>query len=865
MTTLPEQLGGVDADVKHSRHARRAPPLAAALFGLLIGSLPAIAAAPAHAQDREVGYSRLPAFGRSIVYNDDTTALVVNPATLAFMPEPELRWTSVYLQHDAEVPWQGHSIGFGFPISILSMATGLRLDLVDPPGDEGFVSRPAQHNYQWLTWGLALRSGDSAGVGMSLQRSYSEGAPADGLASWSLGFLSRPWNALGLAFVANHINYPRNSAGGLVERSYDVGFALRPLGTRTLELGLEARYVDVPFGFWVPRATLGVDIAPLGRVRADFSVSDPEWDGGEDVLRGVWTASAALAIYINTPTGSTELSGGSVLGNVLGEEAELKPASNVQTEVALKGWREPAGPSVPRYAFRLRLEDTPSRREHVRLLRQLWRLADEPTLDAVLLELRTNPAGSLAHAQELRDALEHLRRHGKRVLCHLEDARGLALYTCAAADRILMNPAGGLRFSGLSTKTFYYASLLKKLGIRADFVRLGPHKSAPESFMRDSGSQIAQQDKIDLLQQYERQIVEGIAGGRQLAVDEVRRRIAQGPFVAPEAKQAGLIDGYAFDDQLEQELAKLVGWKVLVVDEPARVAPKHAGGTRRVALIHAYGNLIDGRSQTIPLLGMNLLGSYSMAETLKQIREDPSIAAVVLRIDSPGGSGMASDVLWREVQLTARHKPVIVSMGSVAASGGYYVAAAGTRIYANPLTLTGSIGVYYGKADVAQLMKKIGVSVEVYKTAPRADIESIFRPFSTDEKRVLKRKVRQFYETFLSRVVLSRKLKREEVTASPRGECGPASKPRRAGSSMSWAGCARPWPTPALRLGFLTTPPSSSCHPRSTHCSVRSWVWRACGHQRALLPTSRRSWRTWSERWHRSSSTPATSPWRSWN
>jgi protease-4 len=166
---------------------------------------------------------------------------------------------------------------------------------------------------------------------------------------------------------------------------------------------------------------------------------------------------------------------------------------------------------------------------------------------------------------------------------------------------------------------------------------------------------------------------------------------------------------------------------------------------------------------------MNLLGSYSMAETLKQIREDSSIAAVVLRVESPGGSGMASDVIWREVQLTARHKPVIVSMGTVAASGGYYVASAGTRILANPLTLTGSIGVYYGKADIAQLMKKIGVSVEVYKTAPRADIESIFRPFSADEKRVLKRKVGQFYETFLARVALSRKLSRQDVDRAGQG------------------------------------------------------------------------------------------------
>jgi protease-4 len=182
-----------------------------------------------------------------------------------------------------------------------------------------------------------------------------------------------------------------------------------------------------------------------------------------------------------------------------------------------------------------------------------------------------------------------------------------------------------------------------------------------------------------------------------------------------------------------------------------------------VAIVYLDGDMVDGRSKNIPFVGMKLAGSYTVAKTLKEVRENPLVGAVVLRIESPGGSAMAADVIWREVQLTAKEKPVIVSMGSAAASGGYYVAAPATRIFANPLTITGSIGIFYGKADVAELLKKIGVTVEVYKTAPRADAESIFRPFTTEERKELEKKVAQFYDVFVTRVSEGRKLSKPEV------------------------------------------------------------------------------------------------------
>jgi protease IV len=693
------------------------------------------------------------------------------------MPASEFRWSSIYLGEDAEVPWQGHSLALAFPLPIVPLSTGIRLDFIDPPSR---AQLPGVNlgNYQWLTWGLALGSAETASIGFSLQRTYSESEALHGLSSWSLGFTSRPFDQLGMAFTAQDINAPNIAFGTRLDRSYDIALAIRPFASRVVELGLEAKYVGSSDGVWVPRGTLGIDVGPLGRLRGEFSISDPR---DEETRR--WLASLSLAFYLNSPGGSMELAGGSLIGNALGPDARYNAHENIATDVAFRGFREPTGVEGPRYALRVRIESTPGAREHVALLRKLWAIAErEPKIEAVVFELRTTPAESMARVQELRDAIHYLRERGKRVLCHLEDADGSSLYLCAAANRILVNPAGGIRFAGLRTRYFYYKGLLDKLGIRAEVVRIGAHKSAPEMFTEYGATDVARADKTDLLQQHERQFVEGVAGGRKISPEVLRQRIAKGPFIASEAKAAGLVDDYAFDDQLEDQAGKLLGKRtVLLDDKRAPQARAHFGAVPQVAIIYVDGDMVDGRSETIPLLGNRLVGSYTIAEALKQVREDPRVGAVVLRIETGGGSAMAADVIWREVQLTAKRKPVVASMGAYAASGGYYIAAPATRIFANPLTITGSIGIFYGKADVAELLRKIGVNVEVYKTAPRADAESIFRPYTEEERRELQRKVSQFYGVFLSRVAFGRGISAAEVDKVGQGRVwtGEQALPRR--------------------------------------------------------------------------------------
>jgi protease IV len=293
---------------------------------------------------------------------------------------------------------------------------------------------------------------------------------------------------------------------------------------------------------------------------------------------------------------------------------------------------------------------------------------------------------------------------------------------------------------------------------------------APEQFMNEHASDVARADQEDFLHNVEGVFARNMALYRRIPEDEFRTISARGPFVAQEARDAKLVDGFAFDDELERVTHDVLGRKLRYekLSTPKKV-PETFGPRGKLALLYIDGDIIDGRSRNVPILDSKLVGSYTIAETVKRLREDGSVKAVVLRIESPGGSSLASDVMWRELVKLGEKKPLIVSMGSIAASGGYYVAAPGKIIYALPLTITGSIGIFYGKADVSELLGKLGVNIEVRKTTPRADAESFYRGFTDDERIELNRKVHQFYDVFLDRVAQGRHMTKEQVDAVGQG------------------------------------------------------------------------------------------------
>ena len=692
----------------------------------------------------------VPTPGRSLAGDDQASALARNPANLAFVPSAELRWTWVRTAATSTDPSRGHSLDVALPLP-LNLAVGARVDVLQPPRD---APAPFDAPVTWATWGLAVRARDAFALGASVRHAYGDAPAASGMTSVSLATTVRPMPALGVSVVGRDLNEPRSDAGFVLDRGVDVGLALRPLGTRALEIGVEDRYTRAA-DQWTPRATLGLDVPYVGRLRGEVSSTASPFASGSHPL----TAMVGLELGL----GSATYEGGAVFGSGVGGRAGF------YTGLALSGHQSP-GPPEPGYALRIRIEETPGARGHVQLLRRLWRLAGDPELAAVALLLKAEPADSLAHAEELGDAIRLLRANGKKVVCHFEDAKSRALHVCSQADRIAMNPAGGLRFAGLRAQYQYYGALLAKVGVHAQFVRVGAHKTAPEQFEREGPTDVARDDHVGLLRAYERVLLADVGGGRRIPTLELAATFARGPFVADEARQAHLVDVLAFDDELESVVAETLGRRVRLLDEaPPPPVPSRFGARRGVAVVYLDGDMIDGRSRDIPLLGMRVVGSYTIAETLEAVRKDPLVGAVVLRIESPGGSSMAADVMWREAALTARVKPVVVSMGGSAASGGYYVASAAHRIFASQTTLTGSIGVFYGKLDVAALSDKIGLHVETYRTAPRADAESIFRPFTPDETRELERKVEQFYGVFVDRVATGRHMSKQAVDAVGQG------------------------------------------------------------------------------------------------
>jgi protease-4 len=724
------------------------------------------AVATAHADPLPTSMEHVVSQGRSYVTDDTSEALVLNPANLAWLPAPEMRFDYVGCPNAAVKTGCGEALALATPL-FWGLSTSLRFDLATPAVGDGSYGNGfpyAGYQYGILSWGLSARLGDHGAFGVAFDHAYSSDAYLDSINAISAGLSYRPNTHFGFSVVARNFNRPSmevlpagplGTAAPVLDGQYTFGLALRPTGRRTFEIGLEEHYWQ-GIDQWTQRGTVGIDVPGFGRVFGSAEVANL----GNDTHRGV-LGTAGLELH----WGGLSAGGGALFGSGLGNGSTVGGYGTI----AFSGATQPGIP-MPAHAVWIRIEQTPSVRGHVALLRKLWRLADDPDVEAVTLILRNEPADSFAHAEELADALRLLRAHKKKVLCSYEDAGSRALYVCSNADRVLVTPAGGVHYSGLKSQYIYLKGLLDKLGVKADMIRIGPHKTAPEQFTNEHAGPVAAQDHEDLLLQQEAVFVRNMSLYRHMDEAHIREVTRKGPFVASEAKEAGLVDGIAFDDELERATKELVG-RDIGYEEAGEdtAAPSTFSGRDKLGLLYLEGDIVDGRSQHIPLIDTKLLGSYSVQDQIKHLREDPSIKAVVVRIESPGGSSLSSDVMWRELRLLGKAKPLVVSMGTVAASGGYYIASASKDIYALPLTVTGSIGVFYGKADLSGLLQKLGVTVDTYKTAPRADAESFFRPFTPEERVELEHKVDQFYDTFLSRIEEGRGMKKADVDAVGKG------------------------------------------------------------------------------------------------
>jgi protease-4 len=378
--------------------------------------------------------------------------------------------------------------------------------------------------------------------------------------------------------------------------------------------------------------------------------------------------------------------------------------------------------------------------------------------------------------QEVRDAVLDFRTSGKPLYAYLEHASDRDYYLATAADRVFLMPASSLDLTGVATYQLFLRGTLDKVGVYPDLHHVGDYKTAVNTFTEKGyTSAHKEMDASVNLSLYE-QLVEGVAQGRKKTDDEVRRLIDDGPFLPSDALRAGLIDEVGYEDEAKSKLREASGASddhEIEGHDYARISPDSLGLQRgpRIGVIYASGAIVSGKSGYDPVNG-STVGSETLIDAIKLARKDSSLRALVLRIDSPGGSSLASDAIWHELTratTTEPNRPLIASMSDLAASGGYYLAMAAESIVAQPSTLTGSIGIYGGKYVTGGLYEKLGATIDSTSRGKRAEINSPARRYSPDEVGKLDEHLRTFYGEFVGKVAASRGKNTAEIERVAQG------------------------------------------------------------------------------------------------
>ena len=406
------------------------------------------------------------------------------------------------------------------------------------------------------------------------------------------------------------------------------------------------------------------------------------------------------------------------------------------------------------------------------LLEGLDELGKENQLEGLVL--RVGPMGmDMAHAGELRRALVEFKQAGRKLYCHTEQASNTDYYLLSACDELVLAPVGVVAIPGPAATPVHLKGLLDKLGVHADFLHVGAFKGAAEPLTRDAPSPEMIATLEAIVGRAHATMVEGIAEGRHKTPEEVSAWIDEALFTPEQAKQRGLVDAVEPWEPFLERVRAERGWKQLELkDSPLAdplalqrflgLVPPVRPSEPHVALVHAVGNIIDGKGGGM-LGASNEIASAQLVPVLDRLAADEKVTAVVLRIDSGGGSALASEQIWYAVERLRASKPVVVSMSGVAASGGYYIACGANEIFAEQDTLTGSIGVVGGKLVLGPALEQLGIKTYAVSKGERAMMWSPMQPWSDAERSQVQAMMEDTYETFLSRVAAGRGLERDAV------------------------------------------------------------------------------------------------------
>jgi protease-4 len=670
----------------------------------------------------------------SLATEDGPGTLWVNPANMAYDPDP--RWGIFIRNAD---PAEDSPLTVAATAGIGGIAAGLRW-MRHAPGvtDVAFDLAASVRLPRRVSVGATLHWNIEP-----TQRNY---VAFDAAVSW------RPLPWLGASIVTRNIGSPGE---GDAVAATGAGLALRPAG-RLLIVGADYLHTFRREGVRSV-ASINARLRPTRglylRAKLDTRM---HFGAGVEVYFG--------AIGLGTHVLTEDYDGMPAITSWIGSDErreQLAPGGRRINEITLN--------ETPAYAPPARLFRR-DERSWADILKEFHQVEDEPGLRGMLVTLDDIDM-SWARWEELRARIDGLVRAGKEVVVYLvgSPSNG-AIYAASAGSKLLVHPASVLRLTGLSVELVHPHGLLDAVGIDVQVARRSDFKSAAEPYTRMEPSRQQRQQQLQMLADVHDQLVGQLSAGRGRTIDEVRSWVDGGPYTAAEAETIGIVDGRAYPDQLDRQLERVFETKVRRVQISKQPIARSAWDPpAKIAMIYVEGPMVSGESKDA-VLGGKRAGAETIRRQLERAARDLDVAAVVLRIDSPGGSTYAADEIWRAVRrVKAAGKPVVVSMGGLATSGGYYIASGADAIWAEPNTVTGSIGVIAMKPSISRLASWAGVRTTQLQQGRNAGMTSIWRGWDPVQQARMQALVDDAYETFKERVATGRGLTAAAVEDVARG------------------------------------------------------------------------------------------------
>lgn len=717
----------------------------------------------------------------SVALNDDATAIFLNPAGLGMYRESGLF---------SSISMSGESVS---AISIASkhgvFGVGYRRDyLWEPCSQCGGALHPGSEALDTYAVGVALGSPRNFAVGFDYRWLRPRCDELDNAGTWDVGVMYRPFDFLSLGGAVRNISEADLGSEGVVEArrgvpgrtggtgtsrlTYVAGAAVRPFGNRLTLTGDWA--LDRGQAFEDAVYSVGVETEPLDGIVLRGSVRSYPGDGGErdeETSLGLWINTTHVGGGVSYRT--FEPGANDVITYELGMSEErmrsILAFPGGIAEIRVEG---PLADASPGWSLLRR-----PRKSAQRIIRDIRTAAKDPSVSAILLRIeplgRSFLGAPSALVQEIRNEVVKARReNGVRVVAFLEYGAGTQEYFLAtAADRIVITESSGLDGIGNYVNVMRYTGTTEKLGIEWDYISAGKYKSTFHSIGAGPLTDEQREEVQSLIDDGYEEILKAVMDGRGLSRGEAESLCDGRIFMSPQALDAGLVDEIGFYEDAKAAALELAGGDV--PDNPEEITTLDVSPWRakaydwtygpRIAVVGAYGNIGVGRGGHDPIWGGSSIGSETLVEELRRARKDPSVKAVILRIDSGGGSALASDIIWNETLKVAREKPFIVSMADIAGSGGYYIAMAAERIFVDPLTITGSIGVVGMKPVLGPMYEKIDATHETFKRGEHSDMWSTSRHATPEEYEMAEHAIDWFYDEFVRKVASGRKMDVERV------------------------------------------------------------------------------------------------------